>query len=120
MLKKSLHSSYLSDFQQWEHFLIWVCDLHDCSIRCELISFDIIRNKCPINREPIKDEFLGGDEKAVWVRKDSPYAGAPTLVQFCNLRGRLNCPTACLCKRDAMCRNYEDFEHAINVEDVDA
>lgn len=82
---------------------------------CKQLSYDKEKygQSCALN-------LLGGDEKAVWVRKDPPYAGAPTLVQFCNLRGRLNCPTACLCKRDAMCRGYEDFEHAINVEDVDA
>ena len=82
---------------------------------CKHLSYDKEKygQSCALN-------LFGGDGKAVWVRKNPPYVGAPTLVQFCNLRGRLNCPTACLCKRDAMCSGYEEFEHAINVEDVDA
>lgn len=81
---------------------------------CKHLSYDKDKygQSCALN-------LLGGIEKAVWDRKDPPYAGAPTLVQFCNLRGRLNSPTACLCKRDSMCSNYVEFEHTINAEDVD-
>lgn len=82
---------------------------------CKNLSYD--KNKygqsCELN-------LLGGDGKAVWVRKNQPYLDAPVLVQFCNLRGRLNTPTACLCQRDAVCSDYSDFEHVINTEDVDA
>ena len=81
---------------------------------CKHLSYDKDKygQACSLN-------LLGSDEKAVWVRKETPYAGAPALVQFCNLRGRLNIPTACLCERAAMCREYVDFEHVINSEDVD-
>ena len=81
---------------------------------CRHLSYDKAKygQSCALN-------ILGGDGKAVWVRKDPPYAGAPTLVQFCSMRGRMNCPTSCLCKRDAMCSYYEDFEHVVNAEDVD-
>ncbi|NCC05821.1 MAG: hypothetical protein EOM37_17680 [Proteobacteria bacterium] len=82
---------------------------------CKHLSYDkdAYGQSCALN-------LLGGDMKAVWNRKNPPYPGAPSLVQFCKLRGRLNSPTACLRKCDAMCRSYEDFEHAINAEDVDA
>ena len=81
---------------------------------CKHLSYDKDKygQSCALN-------LLGGIEKAVWDRKDPPYAGAPTLVQFCNLRGRLNSPTACLCKRDSRCSDYVEFEHVINAEDVD-
>ena len=81
---------------------------------CKHLSYDkdSYGRACALN-------LLGSDEKGVWVRKETPYAGAPALVQFCNLRGRLNSPTACLCERAAMCREYSDFEHVINSEDVD-
>ena len=82
---------------------------------CAHLSFDKAKygESCALN-------LLGGAQlKAVWFRREPPYPGAPRLVQFCNLRGRINDPTACLRKCDAVCGDYEDFEHSLNAEDVD-
>lgn len=39
------------------------------------------------------------------------------LVQFCEKRGRLNDPMACIGKDRARCDLYEEFEHAVSVSD---
>lgn len=82
---------------------------------CKHLSYDKERfgQSCALN-------LLGGaPTKAVWLRRDPPYPDAPVLVQFCDLRGRLNNPTSCLRKCDAMCSDYVEFEHIVNAEDVD-
>ena len=52
-----------------------------------------------------------GGPKVFWLRKVAP--DLPAMVQFCSLRGRLNNPTACLDKKSAMCRLYEEQEHKV-------
>lgn len=55
--------------------------------------------------------------KVCWNRLviDSSY---PSLVQFCSLRGRLNCPTSCLSEDEKQCNDYEDFEHKIDLSTI--
>ena len=82
---------------------------------CKQLSYDKEKygQSCYLN-------LLGGAQlKAVWFRRDPPYPDAPVLVQFCDRRGRLNNPTSCLRKCDAMCSDYVEFEHIVNAEDVD-
>jgi len=42
-----------------------------------------------------------------WLRP-SPYEGAPTAVQFCKKRGRMNQMLACTRKDRAVCGDYEE------------
>jgi hypothetical protein len=53
--------------------------------------------------------------KVSWERPiiDSSY---PPLVQFCTKRGRLNSPEMCLCKSNAQCSDYSDFNHCVNIK----
>ena len=64
----------------------------------------------------LADKKLLGNGKVYWLRP-APYEGAPTMVQFCSLRGRLNTPEACHCAENARCNLYEEGEHAVNVEE---
>jgi len=51
-------------------------------------------------------ERLAGGE-LFWVRP-APYEGAPTMVQFCEKRGRINSPEGCTKPKYAMCDLYEE------------
>lgn len=54
--------------------------------------------------------------KVVWDRRPSDN---PRLVQFCTKRGRMNGPECCLSKLTAMCRDYEEIEHAVPLEKIE-
>lgn len=47
------------------------------------------------------------DGTLFWLR-EAPYPGAPTAVQFCKKRGRLNHILACTCADYAMCSDYKE------------
>ena len=58
-----------------------------------------------------------GKTKVCWNRPviDNTY---PQLVQFCKLRGRMNNPEMCLCEKNKQCSDYEDFEHVVNLKEI--
>jgi len=69
-------------------------------------------------RPTCKRQLLAGKEKPsmFWMRPDIGI-GAPQMVQFCKLRGRLNSPDACICEEKKMCSDYEEIEHVVNVKE---
>lgn len=60
-----------------------------------------------------KSIMLGGTVKVCWNRPviDASY---PSLVQFCQLRGRLDYPDACLSEDKAICIDYIDHQHSVD------
>ena len=61
-----------------------------------------------------KRQMLSG-EKLFWMRPDYG-GGGPLMVQFCKKMGRLNSPESCLNKENAVCSDYVDFNHVIEIE----
>uniref|UniRef100_A0A6M3JW93 Uncharacterized protein n=1 Tax=viral metagenome TaxID=1070528 RepID=A0A6M3JW93_9ZZZZ len=59
---------------------------------------------------------LRGIRKVCWNRP-VPDASYPSLVQFCQLRGRLDSPDACLSKDKAICVDYVDHQHSVDIEE---
>lgn len=53
--------------------------------------------------------------KVCWERKVLT-PDTPKLVQFCKLRGRLNHPEACLSLATAVCPDYKEVRHSVEVE----
>ena len=53
--------------------------------------------------------------KLFWMRPS--YYVDNRMVQFCKKRGRLNNPESCLCENRAVCSEYEEIEHIIDVDD---
>jgi len=62
-----------------------------------------------------KKQLLSGG-KVFWLR-EAPYEGAARLVQFCKKRGRINFATGCTSAETAVCSDYEEIEHFVNVDD---
>lgn len=72
---------------------------------CKHLSYDQ-------EKYPTCQVALLSDNHAVWERRG--YDGLE-LVQFCNLRGRLNGPEYCTTKNRAMCSSFALVEHDIEV-----
>lgn len=58
------------------------------------------------NQEKFDCELVKIGNHAGWERRDP--TGNIQLCQMCDLRGRLNSPTACIGKGNAMCSDYEE------------
>lgn len=54
--------------------------------------------------------------KVFWLRDVSYDPTLPSMVQFCELRGRLNDPEDCLCESKKRCNDYIEHEHHVEVE----
>ena len=74
---------------------------------CEHLDFDKEYVGC-------KRQMMGNG-KLFWMRPDYGMDN-PRMVQFCKKRGRLNSPESCLCKENAVCSDYVDFNHNIEIE----
>lgn len=61
-----------------------------------------------------KKQVLGSG-KVFWMRKEA-YPGAPTMVQFCKKRGRINSCEGCTSKSNAHCGDYEEVTHFVDDE----
>ena len=59
-----------------------------------------------------------GETKVCWNRKITPYEGAPKLVQFCKLRGRMNDPKFCLDEYCQGCQLYEEHTHTVKLDTI--
>lgn len=66
---------------------------------CKHLIFDQSRLTC---------ELVGISNHLGWERRDPE--GRLQLCQFCELRGRLNYPQACIGKNRALCHEYEEIE----------
>ena len=64
-------------------------------------------------RPACKLQMLGSGH-LFWMR--SEIWGNPRMVQFCKLRGRLNNPGSCLKKENAICSEYKEIEHKVEVD----
>jgi len=64
-----------------------------------------------------KDLIALGETKVFWMRPTVD-PELPTMVQFCKKRGRLNSPEACTSARKAVCGEYYEVRHNVEVEDV--
>lgn len=79
---------------------------------CEHLDFEPKYAGC-------KRQMLGqisGDGKLFWMRPNYGMDN-PTMVQFCKKRGRLNNPESCLKKENAVCSDYKEFNHVIEIEE---
>jgi len=68
------------------------------SLRCKFLDYEGTYPACSLQESADGTKF--------WLRP-APYAGAPTAVQFCALRGRLNDMLACTSRAKALCSDYE-------------
>jgi hypothetical protein len=75
---------------------------------CESLDFD--QSKYSANLSKIAS---GNQTKLVWERKDPD--GDLQLCQFCKKRGRVNYTEGCLNSNSAMCHDYADYEHIIEL-----
>jgi len=74
---------------------------------CEQLNFsDDYKKSCRLQQL--------GSGHLFWMR--NKIWGDPRMVQFCKLRGRLNHPESCLKKENAVCSEYKEFMHRIEVD----
>lgn len=53
--------------------------------------------------------------KLCWKRP--AYASMNDLVQFCKRRGRINSPVGCLTEDNAVCSDFNEIDHVVDVPD---
>jgi len=83
---------------------------------CEHLDFEPHYGNC-------KRQLIHIDgTKLCWKRPIPADDERPTLVQFCKLRGRVNSPIGCLDKAGAVCYDFNEVEHSIEVaeEEIEA
>ena len=75
---------------------------------CESLDFD--------NDYAAKKDLIAlGETKVFWMRPTVD-PELPTMVQFCKKVGRLNSPEACTSCGKAMCGDYVEILHEVEVE----